>query len=110
MGTILIVLIVGFICYKLLWPLVRTFWGGYKVYRKWKKMAQEAYNASASQTPPPKPHRKKKIDPAVGEYVAFEELQAQTYAEAKTFEDGHTEVRIESQIEDAVWEELPPKS
>lgn len=50
-------------------------------------------------------YKKKKIDPSVGEYVAFEEIYdttAHTGAAA-------TDFRPEPQISDAEWEEIPDK-
>lgn len=68
-----------------------------------ERMWQQRKGAERSE---PRRHRKK-IDPEVGEYVAFEEVQTQksetTYADST-----NRTVRIEkeSQIEDAVWEEI----
>lgn len=51
--------------------------------------------------------RRKKIDPSVGEYVAFEEVET---TETRQTESG-TETRYEreSQITDVEWEEVPEK-
>lgn len=54
---------------------------------------------------PAPPRKKKKIDPSVGEYVSFEEIK-DTSAAAHTDSAGDTSVKTESQIEDAVWEEI----
>lgn len=49
--------------------------------------------------------KKKKIDPSVGEYVAFEEIsETVTYSETTK-----TDFRPEPQISDAEWEEIPEK-
>ncbi|MDE6288225.1 MAG: DUF4834 family protein, partial [Muribaculaceae bacterium] len=55
--------------------------------------------------PKPAP-RNKKIDPNVGEYVAFEEIKTSTTVSETTEADGSTRIKVESQIEDAVWEEI----
>lgn len=47
--------------------------------------------------------RKKKISRDVGEYVAFEELPPEAGAPG---EEKRVEVHVESQIEDAVWEDI----
>lgn len=55
--------------------------------------------------PQPQPARpSKKIDPSVGEYVEFEEVQS--FESTRT--DGHREVKFESeeQITDVEWEEV----
>lgn len=49
--------------------------------------------------------KKKKIDPNVGEYVAFEEIACNTTTQT-TDSDGRTTYRSESQVEDAVWEDI----
>ncbi len=53
--------------------------------------------------PQPQP-RKKKIDPNVGEYVAFEEMTATE--STTTSSNGTRTYKATSQIEDAVWEEI----
>lgn len=49
--------------------------------------------------------RRKKIDPAVGEYVRFTETA--TTVTAETDSEHKTEIHAESQITDVEWEELP---
>ena len=50
--------------------------------------------------------RGKRIDPSVGEYVQFEEIIEDTAATVETDAAGNTTVTTESQIEDAVWEDV----
>ena len=66
----------------------------------------QAAGRSDSQSSPRR--KKKKIDPNVGEYVAFEEVSTSTTTETKTSADGRStkHVRTESQVEDAVWKDL----
>ncbi len=60
----------------------------------------------------PKP-RKKKIDPTVGEYIRFEEITVE--ADQTVSHDPEsgttrvdTSVKVEDQIVDVEWEDLPP--
>ncbi len=50
--------------------------------------------------------RSKRIDPSVGEYVQFEEITEDTATTVETNAAGDTTVTTESQIEDAVWEDV----
>lgn len=50
--------------------------------------------------------RGKRIDPSVGEYVQFEEIIEDTATTVETDAAGDTTVTTESQIEDAVWEDV----
>lgn len=55
----------------------------------------------------PKP-KKKKIDPADGEYVQFEEIESTTTVDSKTDSAGHTTTTVETeqQIVDIEWEDI----
>lgn len=109
MTTFFLLLILFFIIY----PMLRALWAGFKLHRNWRKATEgfrDAYRrAAGSQPQQPKP-KKKKIDPNVGEYVAFEEIKTETtaYSSTETSADGTTttEIKVESQIEDAVWEDI----
>ncbi|MDE6396537.1 MAG: DUF4834 family protein [Muribaculaceae bacterium] len=63
---------------------------------------------------PEKPARpKKKIDPGVGEYVRFEEITVETdqtvsHDPASGTTRVDTSVKVEDQIVDVEWEDLPP--
>lgn len=106
---ILFILFVVFVLY----PLGVALWRGYQLNKSWKRATEGFRNAyqraAGNQTQKPKP-KKKKIDPNVGEYVAFEEIKVEstTYTETTTEADGTTTtyVHTESQIEDAVWEDI----
>ena len=50
--------------------------------------------------------RGKRIDPSVGEYVQFEEITEDTATTVETDAAGDTTITTESQIEDAVWEDV----
>ncbi len=52
---------------------------------------------------PPRPRRRKKIDPSVGEYIEFTEIEGYTSGPASKPAGGRTE----SQISDVEWEDLP---
>lgn len=72
-------------------------------FKKQQQRANDMFNRARQPKPEP---RKKKIDPNVGEYVAFEEIKASTTVTESTESDGSTRIEVESQIEDAVWEEI----
>lgn len=94
--------------------VIRPLWRGYGLYRRWRNATADLRDSfaqyqrqAAAQQPPEPPRKKKKIDPAVGEYVAFEEISASASVRTESDSKGtHTSVRVESQIEDAVWEEI----
>ena len=101
------------IFYFILLPLGRMLWRGWQFRRRWKEATagmREAFSraayggetkSSASKS------KKKKIDSSVGEYVAFEEIKVDATVNAETSDGQQTaNVRMESQIEDAVWEEI----
>lgn len=112
MGTILFLLLFFFI----ILPLFKIVWRGWQFTRRWKDATagmREAYNRAAADAADGRKQyrkssaKKKKIDPSVGEYVTFEELNVDTTTTEKTSSDGKTaSVRVESQVEDAVWEEI----
>ena len=105
--TILLFLLIFFVII----PLCKALWHGWKIRQQWKqatqgmrdafRQAQEQQKAREEEARKPK----KKIDPEVGEYVAFEEIACDVKTEARSA-DGHTTVRTESQVEDAVWEDI----
>ena len=106
-----------FLTYYIILPICRFFWKGFRLYRQWRRateplrrayeQAEEENRRRASGQPPAK---RKKIDPKVGEYVKFEEIFVET--EIKTDESGsettRTTITVESQIEDAEWEDITP--
>lgn len=49
---------------------------------------------------------RKKIDPDVGEYVAFEEVETRASASATSSAGSASTFKAESQVEDAIWEEI----
>ena len=111
MGTIILILFIIFV----VWPLCKLIWRGYQVHQQWKKATEgmrDAFNQSrqpgsnGQRQQGAKRGRKKKIDPNVGEYVAFEEISCNVNSQSTTDASGQTHTRTESQVEDAVWEEI----
>lgn len=87
-------------------PALRVMWRISQIRSAFKKQQQRANDMfNRARQPKPEP-RKKKIDPNVGEYVAFEEIKTSTTVHETTEADGSTRIKVESQIEDAVWEEI----
>lgn len=102
-GTFLLLLLIFFVVI----PLCKIGWRVWNLHRQWQRATQgmrDAYAAAQNAAKKAaKPKKKKKIDPSVGEYVAFEEVKTTaTYTSTST----GTTFRAESQIEDAVWEEI----
>lgn len=69
---------------------------------------EEMFNASRQpeegpRQPAHKPRKRKKIDPDVGEYVAFEEIRT----EIRSSSTPPPPSTPENQVEDAEWEDLP---
>lgn len=114
MGTILFLLLFFFV----LWPLGRVAWAMWRQYRAVKRQFRQAFGGrdgsagrrqDAPQTEPPV--KKKKIARDVGEYVAFEEIRTFTATDDegnRTEYAERTSVSVESQVEDADWEEIKP--
>ena len=113
----------GFLAYiftfYIILPIGRFLWRGFRLYRQWRaatdplrrayRQAREDARRQAYGDYQP-PRKRKKIDPAVGEYVKFEEIKAETSESAKSAfsEQGtYSSYKVESQIEEADWEELP---
>lgn len=112
MGTFILLLVIFFIII----PLGKIIWRGYLFHRQWKKATRgmrDAFNQSTRQqsddSGPQKSRssrfKKKKINPDVGEYVVFEEIACNV---SQSTDDTASETRYssESQIEDAVWEDI----
>jgi len=112
MGTFFLLLFIFFVVI----PVCKLLWRGWQFHRRWKDATanlrdayNKAYSASSrgddrkSQQPR---RKKKKIDPNVGEYVAFEEIRSSSATTASAHGNGDTAYRSEPQIEDAVWEDV----
>lgn len=112
MGTFLFLLFLIFIVYPIVAALIKI--------NRFKRQARRAYEEAygrksghGSENRQRKagwsddaPKRKKKIDPDVGEYVKYEELEVE-----RTYTESSTSTRIqysqtEQQISDAEWEDI----
>ncbi len=88
-------------------PALRVMWRISQIRSAFKKQQQRANDMfNRARQPRPEPRKKKKIDPNVGEYVAFEEIKTSTTVTESAEPDGSTRIKVESQIEDAVWEDI----
>lgn len=110
-GTLLFILFIFFIViplFKILWRV----WQFSRGIKDARRRMDDAFRASASAPRgghgPARPARKKKkIDPDVGEYVAFEEVSvSQSHTASGPTPGQPSGMRAESQVEDAVWEEI----
>ena len=98
MGTFILLLLIFFVVI----PVCRLLWRGWQFHRRWKDATANLRDAYARAYG-------KKIDPNVGEYVAFEEIHESSSASSSAPADGKgntSTFRAESQIEDAVWEDV----
>lgn len=109
MGTFLFLLLLFFVII----PLIQVGWRIWQAQRTFSRMRQQMHDAMSGSAAGSRSsgrketakRKKKKIDPNVGEYVAFEEVRSATQTTAST-DGGSTTVHTESQVEDAVWEEI----
>lgn len=108
MGTFLFLLFVFFIVI----PVVRVVITIWRARRQTRRFFDQFRNATgtgpSSQTgrkeAPRQPKTKKKIDPSVGEYVAFEEIKTESTTTDRQNTTTYTEV--EQQIVDVDWEDI----
>lgn len=113
MGTFLLLIFLIFIVY----PIVAISIKIHRFKRQARKAYEQAYRQATGQQPGKAPgrkagwdnsgpRRKKKIDPAVGEYVKYEEIEVD---ETRSDSSSSTRVRIsreEQQISDVEWEDI----
>lgn len=113
MGTFLLLLLLFFVVI----PLVRGMWQLWRIRRAYRQAQQrmnDIFNGGATagqRAQRPRPQRKKKkIDSDVGEYVSFEEIRTETKSTTTGGADNtateRRSTRVESQVEDAEWEDL----
>lgn len=107
MGTLLFILFFVFIVV----PIVRVVLTIYRARRQTRQFFDRFRNAASGGTEqqrrseaPRKPTPKKKIDPSVGEYVAFEEIKS-TVSESGAGKSA-TYTEVEQQVEDVEWEDI----
>lgn len=112
MGTILLLLFIIFI----VWPLCKFAYHVWLTKRQWQQTTdrmRDIFNRANGQGQQPggqaPKKKKKKIDPSVGEDVVFEEIACDVKSQTYTAADGTRTTYTESQVEDAIWEDLPHK-
>lgn len=108
MGTFLFLLFVFFIVIPVI-RVVITIWRARRQTRRFFDQFRTAAGTGASshtrqKEPQQKPRSKKKIDPSVGEYVAFEEIKSETTTTDRQNTTTYTEV--EQQVVDVDWEDI----
>ncbi len=115
MGTFLFLLFVFFIVIPIIRVMI-TIWRARRQTRRFFDQFRNAAGAgsgSSSQTrqndAPRQPKAKKKIDPTVGEYVAFEEIKSETTQTAGGTAGAKTYTEVEQQIVDVEWEDIKQK-
>ena len=95
----------------LIFFVIRPLWRGWRLYKQWqdstrsfREAYQQMYRENTQRSYRNEQKKKKKIDPEVGEYVSFEEINV---TEPKTNEyNQHTVTYKEQQIEEADWEDV----
>lgn len=112
MGTILLLLFIIFV----VWPLCRFAYHVWQTRRQWQQATdrmRDAFRQTYGQNRTPGDQapkkKKKKIDPTVCEDVVFEEIACDVKSQTYTSADGSRTTYTESQVEDAIWEDLPHK-
>ncbi len=109
-GTFFFLLFIFFIVI----PLCRLGWRAWMLHRQWRRATEDLRNAfsgndsaKSGRADNAAPRRKKKkIDPTVGEYVAFEEIKTGTGSTQAHGTGNSISYSAESQIEDAIWEDI----
>ena len=99
--------------------LIRGFLFVNNIKKQSRQMYEQMYNGARRETQQsrreagwsePQPHRKK-IDPNVGEYVAFQEITTTTETETTTTDHAtganETTYTVEQQVTDAEWVDIP---
>lgn len=94
--------------------LFKGLFRGYRLYRQSRRAFNDLFGNSGrgpkqqagKKQSPPKP--RKKIDPSVGEYVHYEEVEvtAETVKDSET-KKTTTKITVEEQIVDVEWEDIP---
>ncbi len=102
--TLFLLLLLFFV----IWPLVKGMLAIMRARRSARRFFdqfRQAAGASAGSSQPQKPEPpRKKINPEDGEFVAFEDLPADS--ESTTHTETYTEIRVEQQIVDVEWEDI----
>ena len=104
---LLVFVFVGFVRVYAQYRRIRNAMRGQaNAYRR-RTEEQRRYERPGGWSPAPS-RKQKKIDPTVGEYVEFTEMEATTTSE--TDAQGNTRVRTEAQVTDVKWEDIPDKN
>lgn len=101
MGDFLLLLFIFFVVL----PLLNIGWRVYKLQRNIKKAARQMQDRFNAAQTAPRPERHRKIDPSVAETAYFEDV-SDAAPSASSESTARTSVRPESQVEDAVWEDI----
>lgn len=100
MMTFLLIIILGMLAWNYLLPYLLR-----RQIRKTFGFDTRRQTRQSNHRPEPPRRQEKKIDPSVGEYVDFTETTETTAR--KTPDQTETSSRIEQQITDVQWEDLP---
>lgn len=106
---LIILFIIGFV---IVWPVLQIALKIHRQYRQFNNMMngaaqnQRRRNGKRDSAPPHPPVKKKKIDSSVGEYVEFEELSVEA-EQYRTADSTTVKFKVEQQITDVEFEELP---
>lgn len=102
----------------ILLPFLVLFVKGFRMYRSARKFMKNVcgtddddYDTSGRQkrrTEPRPDKKRKKIDPEIGEYIAFEEITvSETTSTENTSSGTGTQIKAEAQVVDIEWEDIP---
>ena len=115
---LLFYIIIAVILIRVLWFFIRLFWNAYKLRRfmrdpfaEMRRQAQQEYKRQQERygqaAPQPQPsHKQKKLDPSVGEYIAFTDIEVTQTASNPDSGTTTTTTYHEQQITDIEWEDV----
>lgn len=115
-----ILLIILTVVILILLPFLALFFKGFRMYSSARKFMRnafgsddddyDAYDRQKRRTDTRPDKKRKKIDPEIGEYIAFEEFTAtETTTVNDNPADRSTQIRTEEQVVDIEWEDIPEK-
>lgn len=105
------ILLIALFFWLIVLPLYRIISTVRKARRSMREFARRMNNQqqqSGTRHAAAAPKKSKKIDPAVGEYVAFEEVAVSSKTDTHTTDSGNTTTQFvaEKQVVDVEWEDI----
>lgn len=111
LGVLFFIIFLGPVLLKWVWRLLLRYIIIPQATKRFNKAFGGAFQgagpfgAARGENPEQPRRKKKKIDPAVGEYIKFEEVKIEQSEQIHVGPD-NTSIKFSSRIEDAEWEEI----